>query len=315
MDVVGVKRVQVGGAAGAFAGGAEGDLAETADLAEDRGSGGLFDLPDLPIALFDQEAAGGEALDFAGDAISGRGRSEGFLAPGRGSAGGPASEPIDTAAEFGAGPEGVGVQLAGGDGMPEAGLDAAAALVPEFVGEQGGSKTRVNEAGDVKKGAVLAGEVEREGARGGLLDQPGGGGMPLGILDANAAEVEVGDFSGGEDNEKASLAEPVNRGAERAGIGAAGALVAEGVDQNQAVAHLRDGAEEGVGEDSDIGADAVHQRHGSDAVNEAEGAVGDNDDGAAGGHPGEIGGRDLQFDVELPENVLGEAGGGRRLGE
>ncbi len=198
--------------------------------------------------------------------------------------------------------------------MAEAGFDAAATLVPQFVGEQGGSKARMNEAGDLKQGAVLAGKVERERSCPGLLNQSRRRGVPLRILDADAAEVEVGDFAGGENNQKAALRQPVDRGAERAGVGTTGAFVAEGVDQNQPVAHLRDSAEQGVGQDLDIWPDAVHQGHRGDPVDQAERVVGDNDNRAAGRYPGEIGRGDLQFDVELPEDVLREAGGGRRLG-
>lgn len=308
--VVVVEGVEVGGEAGAFAGGAESDFAEAADFANGEGGEGMIELPDLPGPLLGEQAFRREVDDFGGNPIGRDGGGDGVALRGGGWDGGALSKPVDAGAEFGGGADGVGVEAGGGDGVADTGFDPAASFVPEFAGQEGGAEAGVDEAGDLEEGAVLAGEEKRDGGGAGFADETGGGGVPGGVLDADAAEVEVGDLTGGEDDEESTVLEPGEGGAEAAGVGEAGGRVGEGVDEDEAVAHLGDGAEDGVGEELDVRAYATEESGGGDSVDEAEGVVGDDDGGAGARDAVEVGAVDVEMDVEPGEEEFREGGGG-----
>lgn len=99
--------------------------------------------------------------------------------------------------------------------------------------------------------------------------------MPFGIADGELVEVEAGDFARGEDDEEAAVCEVVGGAFHGGDVVLRG--VRDDVDGDDAVVQFGDGGEHVVGEEFDIGSDAVEDLHEHGAFEETGGVVEDED--------------------------------------
>lgn len=139
----------------------------------------------------------------------------------------------------------------------------------------------MDEAGELKGGAVVAVEEDGDDGGAGFEGEAGGHGLPVGVLHAAEGRVEGGDLAGGKNDQGATALEVAEGGADRCGIGVGG--VAEGVDGDELGAEFGEFGEEGVGDEEDVGADAFEECAEDGAFDDAEGVVGDDDERAVGG--------------------------------
>ena len=224
--VVGVvKVVGIEVAAGTFAGGAEGDFAESADFAE--GDGNVAPLGGVDVVGVDgaEVGLGGEGAELGGEVVRGDGGNDGDVFAGgvvKGQAAHLAFEAggIDAAGEE----EGTEAQVTEGvdvfreaaeEGLArERGADAegegAAAQAEHLAGQEDGAQTRVDLAHQVEEERGGAGDVDREEALDvGAAGQGHERSLPSRIADTEGVRGEAGDLAGGEDDEDLAVAEPV----------------------------------------------------------------------------------------------------------
>jgi hypothetical protein len=210
---------------------------------------------------------------------------------------------VDAAAEVigDLGFAGEGGEGGGRNGGTDGDADGAALFVDEFAGEQRGAETGMDEAGGLEASAIGAVEEEGDGGGAGAEKEAGGGGFPGRVFDTEAAGLEGGDFTGGEDDKEATGVEPGEALTEGLEVLAGGVGAAEGVDGDDVGSEFGDGGKERVGEEADVGPEAEEELSEERPFEEAEGVVGDDDDGAAGGDAVEVAGIGVEGDAERLE--------------
>lgn len=177
VEVVVVEGVEVERGAGALADGAEGDLPEPADLADEVGDGRGRGEEAPQAGLLGEEGVWRERGHLGAEKIRGFGAGDGdqvfrgddlagagaLHAGGAGGAGGFGEEVGAEAEEAGeGGGAAVHWEFVRVDGAADAEADRAVGAPSQFAAELGGADERVDEAGDLEGGAVAAFEVERD---------------------------------------------------------------------------------------------------------------------------------------------------------
>ena len=297
VGVVEVVGVEV--AAGAFAGGAEGDFAEAADFAE--GDGDVSPLGGVDVVGVDgaEVGLGGKGTELGGEVVRGNGRDDGDVFAGGVVKGQSAHLALEARGVDAAGEEeGAEAEVAEGvnvfreaaeEGLArERGADAegegAAAQAEHLARQQDGAQTGMDFAHQVEEERGRAGDVDREEALDvGAAGQSHERGLPGGVADAEGMRGETGDLAGGEDDEDLAVAEPVEGLAEGVDVARHGTAAAEGVDEEEVVAQLRDATEDIVGHDLHVAPAAADELQQGEALHCAEGVVGHDQETAFGG--------------------------------
>lgn len=128
--------------------------------------------------------------------------------------------------------------------------------------------------------------------------------MPFGVADGELAELECGDFTGGEDDEKPAVDEVLESLLHGGGIVAVG--IAEDIDGNEAAGEFGDCREHVIGEDADIGADSAENMEQHSAIEQASGVIQHEDGGPGAGDVVEVLGRDAEADAQFVEKTAGD---------
>ena len=161
----------------------------------------------------------------------------------------------------------------------------------------------MDHAEHLERNAVGAAHENRQRFSAGNTDEPGGGRAPFGIADVSGAEVEMRNLSGGEDQQQSPAFHVGNGLFEGTSVGDAAFGTVEGVEEDAHTGQFGEIAEHVVGEDANVGADAGEEGGEECAIEQAEGVVGNGDDGAGGRDFAEVVGGDFQFDVEGSQEV------------
>jgi hypothetical protein len=123
-------------------------------------------------------------------------------------------------------------------------------------------------------------------------------------------ELELGDFASGEDEKESAGLKPGEGFAQAASVGAFGAGAAEGVHGNDAVGDFGEGSDDVVRKDLDVGADLGEKLGQRYAFDDAEGVIGDSEDGSGAGDALTVGGREMDGNVEGCQEAFAEGFGG-----
>lgn len=318
VEIVGVEAVEIAGLAGAFAGSAEGDLALAADFLErERNLAGLGEV-DGEFAGVLHQATRGQGVDFSGEKIGrnwfGNGSDAGgCVADGFGAAG----QEFGAEAQVAGGFDIVGQSFDAGrlNDAADADFDGLAVFVEQLGGKSGGAQAGMHHAEHLEGNAVVAANQDGQRFRLCDTDEAGGGDVPCGIADGALFQIEMRNFAGGKEEQQAARAQVLDGLTEGASVRGAAFGTVEGIDKEAEGRELGEIAEKLVGEDANVGASAHEEIGEHDAVEDAEGVVGNGDDGAGGRDLFEIGGRDVYLDLKIVEEGSGEAmpGAGTRV--
>ena len=173
-------------------------------------------------------------------------------------------------------PIGEPLQLLEGDGATDGDIDIAAEAVGGFPEQEGNAQRIAEVAGKLEASRILAGEIDRHHRGAAGPRQLGGEGVPRRIHRLAAERgLAGGDTAGREDRDGAAMAqEPLGLDARGQGIGL-GLLGAAEIDGQHMRLELGRLAQEAVGEDARLGPSALGDPAQGNAVEDAEGMVGD----------------------------------------
>jgi hypothetical protein len=156
----------------------------------------------------------------------------------------------------------------------------------------------------LKTDAVVPAEEDRESRRACAADQAHSGIVPLGIGHMTCRHLKLRYFAGGKNGEHASTIKPGHGFAKCFAVGLDRAIGLERVDEDAGALQLWDVAQEEIGEDFNIGANAGQEHREKGAIEDTIRVVGDNNNWAGAWDSGLIRGVGLQLDSHLSEETL-----------
>ena len=171
-------------------------------------------------------------------------------------------------------------QLGKGDHLADSDGKRRADAPPDLVEEQRQAQRQADVADHLEQARVLPLEIDRCDRRAGALHEAGKKRRP-GRVDGRATAEPVrrsGNAAAGKDHHAAALGEMVHRLVARGDIGALRLFRLGEVDGQHARAHFGGAQQHRIGQHQEIRPDLLHQGADDDAVEHAEGMVGDHDE-------------------------------------
>ena len=189
--------------------------------------------------------------------------------------------------------------------LADADLDRAAEMATELADEQRQADSQAVAADPVKQGGVLAAEMDGEDVRVDALDEAGGKLLPGQVLGPAKDIVGRGDAAGRKDQDgDATPQQPPSLGT-AADVRLHGLPGTGEVDREGERAHLGHAQEIVRDQNAIRPADTLGERQEGDAVGDAEGMVGDHDEGLVGHRRRPSDGcLDLKLGVDAPQRLV-----------